>query len=114
MIGPGQTWDQAIRTRLEEAEIILILTSPDSLASEFIHEVEMKRAMERHQAGEARIIPVILRHCQWKRTPLGKLQALPARGRPLSDWPNADEALTGIADALAEVAEETSRGAGPK
>ena len=34
----------------------------------------------RHQRGEARVIPIILRACDWKRAPFAKLQALPKDG----------------------------------
>lgn len=52
--------------------MILLLASPDFLASECCWGTEVKRAMERHQSGEAVVIPVILRPCEWTRAPFGK------------------------------------------
>ena len=43
----------------------------------------MTKALARHQRGEARVIPVILRHCRWQSTPLAELQAVPKDGRPI-------------------------------
>jgi hypothetical protein len=48
---------------LNRANVILLLISADFLASDYCYDVEMKRAMERHEAGEAIVIPIILR--QW-------------------------------------------------
>src|SRR5262245_38327238 len=77
-IEPGTELDGAISKHLEEAGIILLLVSADFLATRYCRDVEIKRAMERHEAGTARVIPVILRPVDaWHTAPFGKLQALP-------------------------------------
>ena len=55
------------------------------------------RALERHEAGEAKVIPVILRHCDWHSSPFGKLMAAPRDGKPVVTWPDKDEALADVA-----------------
>src|SRR6266702_8410929 len=60
-ISAGTAWASEIDKHLNTAHIILLLISPDFIASEYCYSVEMMRAMERHKAGEARIIPVIMR-----------------------------------------------------
>src|SRR5687767_1196220 len=55
----GRERAEAITAELEEADIILLLISPDFLASGYIFDVELKRAMERHEAGAAGVVPVI-------------------------------------------------------
>jgi hypothetical protein len=60
-IDAGQEWEKEIDKHLNTAQIILLLISPDFIASKYCYGTEMKRAMERHQAGEARVLPVILR-----------------------------------------------------
>src|SRR5688500_16580070 len=62
-IPAGSHLDDAISSKLEEAEVILLLASPDFLASEYCWGTEVRRAMERHEAGEAVVIPVVLRPC---------------------------------------------------
>jgi hypothetical protein len=57
----------------------------------------MKRALERHDAREARVIPIILRSVDWKGAPFGKLQALPKDAKPVATWANEDEAFADIA-----------------
>ena len=71
-IGAGSEWEGQIDEHLNAAEIILLLISVDFLASDYCHDIELRRAMERHEAGEARVIPVILRTVDWKGAPFGK------------------------------------------
>ena len=65
-IGAGTEWKDQIDEHLESAQVILLLVSADFLASDYCYDRELKRAMERHEAGEAREIPVILRSVDWK------------------------------------------------
>ena len=96
----GTNLDDSIDEQLERADIILLLVSANFIASEYCFATEMKRAMERHKAGEARIIPVILRACDWHTAPFGKLNAVPTDGRPVTSWPNQDEAFADIAKSI--------------
>jgi hypothetical protein len=105
-IGAGTEWSGQIDSHLNSARIILLLISADFLASDYCYDVEMKRAMQRHEAADARVIPIILRPCDWRTAPFGRLQALPKDARPVIQWPSADEALTHIAVALRSVAQE--------
>ena len=100
VILPGQEWDPEIDKNLESADIVLVLVSPDFLASEYAYGREMSRAQERHMSGEAIIVPIILRPSDWQHGPLAALQALPSDGRPISSWPNRDEAWPDVAKGL--------------
>src|SRR5262245_30934908 len=75
--GVGDEWQNAIDTHLKEADIILLLISSDFIASDYCFGVEVAQAMERHEAGLARVIPVLLRPTDWEGMPFSKLQALP-------------------------------------
>lgn len=114
-IGAGTEWRGQINEHLSSARIVLLLISSDFLASPYIHDVELKRALERHEAGEARVIPVILRPCDWHSAPFGKLQALPTDGKAITKWGNRDEAFTvvaqGIRAAVKEILEAGKPGA---
>lgn len=103
-ITPGGEWKLEIDSRLENASIIILLISPDFLDSGYCYNVEMKRAMEKHDAGNACVIPVILRAVDWQSAPFAKLQALPAEGRPVTSWANQDEAFRDVAIAVRGVA----------
>lgn len=79
-IGADQEIAYEIDEQINRDEIILLLVSADFLASNYCYNIEMKRAMERHEAGEAIVIPIILRACDWYHAPFGKLNAVPREG----------------------------------
>lgn len=92
MIGAGDEWRESISDELSTADVILVLVSPDLLASDFAYEEELLRALERHARGQAKVVPIIVRPVGWLTTPLGKLQALPKDGKPITRWSNRDSA----------------------
>jgi len=104
-IEAGKEWEAEIKKRLYGADIILLLVSPDSLASDYFYGREVTVSLERHEKGEAVVVPVILRPCAWTITPLAKLEALPAKGKPVTQWPSQDEAFTDIAHSIGEIVE---------
>lgn len=108
-IGAGQEIDAAIDDHINSDEIILLLVSPDFIASDYCYNIEMTRAMERHEAGDAIIIPVILRPCDWHYAPFGKLLGTPQDGKPVTLWPDRDEAFLQVAKEVRKAAERCSR-----
>jgi hypothetical protein len=103
---PGQEWEQEAMLHLCTAHLILLLVSPDFLASNYASSVELKMAMERHTRGEAKVIPVILKPVDWKHGPLGKFQVLPLGGKPVTNWPNRDEGFLSVAEGIRKVVED--------
>src|SRR5215510_528315 len=87
---PGDEWDTRIQEQLEAADLILLLVSRSSIASEYIDHVEVRRALDRHKRGETCIVPVIVRHCDWRK--LKFLQALPPGGTAISKYADPDDA----------------------
>jgi formylglycine-generating enzyme required for sulfatase activity len=104
MMRPGEDWRQEIEEQLNSAELILVLVGADFLASEY-SSIEMRRALERHEAGEARLVPIILHPVDWLDTPLARLQCLPKGGRPITDWPDPDQALREVVREIRRLAE---------
>ncbi len=92
----GNEFDRSISDQLETADVILLLVSPDFLASSYCYDIEVRRAMERHEAGSARVVPVILRPCDWHGTPFAKLLAAPKDGKPVTKWADRDEAFLDV------------------
>ena len=107
----GEEWKDEIDKNLENADIILLLISASFNASDYCFTKEMTRALERHDAGEAIVIPVILRECEWKTAPYGKIQALPEDGKAVTgaDWHNLDAAFTDIASGIRTVVSKKKR-----
>jgi hypothetical protein len=99
----GQEWDKEIKDELAAADIILLLISVDFNNSKYIWEKELAVAMQRHERGEARVIPIILRSCEWQDMPYAKLQALPAGAMPVTHFERADDAYTNIAKGIRSV-----------
>ena len=105
-IEAGTEWAADIEQQLNRADIILLLVSADFLASDYCYDVEVQRAMERHEAGDARVIPVIIRPVDWQDAPFGKLQALPKDAKPITKWADRDEALLDVAKGIKRTLQE--------
>ena len=105
-ISPGEEWEQKISQFLNTAHMILLLVSPGFIDSDYCYSKEMRRAMERHRAGEARVIPIILRPVDWKSSPLRILQALPSDALPITNWPHEDQAFFDVAQGIRSVIEK--------
>lgn len=94
----GDKWNDEIKKKLGESEIIIFLISSDFMASDFINDVEMKIAFERHSKNEVRIIPIVIRSCDYSSLPLTDLQLLPTNGKPVksSYWFDEDAAWESV------------------
>src|SRR6266568_1234834 len=103
-IRAGAEREPEISFHRESAQIILLLISPDYMASEHCY-TEMERAMERHEAQKAYVIPIILRPIFWKDAPFAKLQVLPTDEKPVTSkaWHTQDYAFFDIAQGIRNV-----------
>ena len=107
-IDAGTEWKSAINSRFNTADIILLLVSPDFVDSEFCYEIEMKRAIERHDAGQCCVVPIFLRPCDWKGMPFGKIEGLPDDAIPVvsNQWGSRDDGFLRVAQGIRRVAEK--------
>lgn len=99
-IGAGEEWQSAIDQNLERADLIILLVSASFFYSEYCYWKEMKQALERHDVGGARVIPVIVRPCIWRDTPLSKLSVLPKDGKAVTIWMDRDLAWTNVVEGI--------------
>jgi formylglycine-generating enzyme required for sulfatase activity len=112
-IKAGERWDEEIKRRLMDSEVVILLLSTDFFNSKYIIETELPKVVEKHRLGNCQIIPVIARVCHWKETAfgeyaeLGDIQALPAGEKPLvsrGHWDNDDqpyyETVQGIRESI--------------
>ncbi len=104
----GMEWSTEVDTRLKTAHIILLLVSPDFIASDYCYSIEVTQALARHEKGDAYVLPIILRPIEWKETPFGKMRSLPSDGNPIvgSSWQYTDEAFADVARGIQKVVEE--------
>lgn len=105
-IDAGEDFAAAIDDHINHDKIILLLVSPDFLASDYCYNIEMKRALERHHAGQAIVIPVILRACDWHHAPFGGILGTPLDGKAVTQWPDRDEAFLQVAKEVRKAAEK--------
>jgi hypothetical protein len=105
-IQAGKEWKHEIDSHLNSADMILLLISPDFISSEYCYSIEMHQALKRHKAGEAQVIPIILRPIDWEGTPFSKLQVLPTDAKPITLWRNRDEAFCDVARGIRAVVRE--------
>ena len=116
-IGAGEEWRGQIDQHLTEADIVLLLISPDFISSDYCYDVEMEQALARHRSGDARVIPVFLRSCDWEGCPFGELQGLPKDAKPITTWTDRDVAFTDVSKGLRKIVVEmieTRNGATPR
>ncbi len=109
LIPAGSERMLAISQALDEASIVLLLISPDFFASHHCYEVEMLSALQSHQRGTARTIPIILRTCDWQSAPFAGLECLPRGGKAVTEWRDPDAALSGIAQDLRQMLNANTR-----
>jgi hypothetical protein len=107
-IAPGSIRAEVIDQQLELASLILLLVSVDFLASDYCYQTEMKRALERHQAEEARVIPIAVRPADWKGAPFASLRALPTNARAISTWSDEDNAFVDVVAGIRRAIEDLS------
>jgi hypothetical protein len=91
---PGEEKDASLSDALQHADLILLLISIHFLSDDFCWSRRLKKAIARHDNGEAVVIPVFVRPCAWEDTPIAKLEGVPPKGRAISSWPDKHEAWT--------------------
>ena len=102
----GQNRIEEVERHLDSAHVILLLISADFIESDHCFSTELKKAMERHEDGKARVIPIVLREVDYCGMPFEKLAPLPQNRLPVTSWKNQDEAFTDIAKGIRIAVEE--------
>jgi hypothetical protein len=100
MSGAGSEWEGVIDAHLNDAQVVLLLISADFIDSKYCYDIEMKRALARHEDRQALVIPIMLRAMSLKGTPFAKLQALPKDAKQVVTWADRDSAFVDITDGL--------------
>ena len=101
----GGSIDAEITKELESCDLFLMLVSPDFLASDYCVNIEMERALERHNYDGAPVIPIIVEPCAWTSSPLSRFRALPRDGKPISEWTNQNSAYLDVVQELRRILE---------
>ena len=96
----GAHWAHTMEEKLRAADVILLLVSADFIASDYCYGIEMEVALEQDQSGRSRVVPILLRKCDWKSAPFAKCQVVPRDNIPIAMHAHGEDA------ALAEIAAE--------
>lgn len=105
-IPAGSDWSDEISGALDAADIVLLLVSVDFITSEYVQKVEIPRAIERHKDETSKVIPVLLKPCNWKENGIDHLNALPADEKWVEEWSSIDKALLNVVEGVKEAAED--------
>jgi formylglycine-generating enzyme required for sulfatase activity len=103
----GSEWKEEIDHHIKTADVILLLISPHFIASEYCYEIELPDAMARHDAGEACVVPILLRPVlAWKQFSFAKLQVYPSGGKPITKWTDEDDAFLDVAEGIQQAVDQ--------
>lgn len=106
-IAAGAEWEKEIDAHLQSADIILLLISPAFIYSDYCYEIELPNALARHDAGEACVVPILLRPVEgWEDLPFARLQVYPSGGKPVTEWDRPDSAYVDIAKGIRSAVEQ--------
>ncbi len=108
-IEAGKEWENVIDSHFEEADLILLLISPDFIATDYCYGKEMRRALEKHEANQAVVVPIIILPADWQNAPFSKLQALPKDALAVTTWADRDEAWLNVASRIRDTVGEISK-----
>lgn len=106
MVQVGANWEDTVLDALHNADIILLLVSADFIASDFCYHQEMLQAVELHEAGKVKTLPIIVRPCLWQKAPFAKLKPiLPQNGTPVGSksWQHEDEPYVEITEEIERI-----------
>jgi tetratricopeptide (TPR) repeat protein len=106
LVRPGANRAEEIDAHLNSASVILLLISADFLTSDYCSGGQMQRALRRQEAGEARVLPILVRSVDLIPAPFTHLQVLPTDARALSTWSDQDTALADVVAGIRRVIED--------
>ncbi len=101
----GSRFTDAVRDRLDEADVVVLLISKTFLRSNFCQD-QLNHAIERGML----VVPVVLESCDWIKTAARQSDFLPSDSNPVSTWKNKADAFVDIAEGVVAACERYSLG----
>lgn len=105
-VAAGADWERDIQHRLATADIVILLVTPDFVASEYCFELELPEVLRRHEEEGLCVLPVLVKSVDLVNLPIGRFQGLPTERWPISAWRDADEAWLQVARGVRKAAQE--------
>ena len=103
---PGEEWDVRIKSELHKADMVLYLVTANSMATCYIQNIELPLIEARYQAGECKLVPVIVDFCHWTDLDFAKHNVLPDKGKPVTDtnlWVNENQAWLNVVEGIKRI-----------
>lgn len=91
-VKPGQRRRSEIDEQINRADLILLLISPDFIASDDCYAVQLNKALQRQTDGKTRIVPILLRPCNWQNLRFSEYQVIPRNLTPVTRWTQGQDA----------------------
>lgn len=101
----GDHLDSKIIDNLDNANLVIFLVSADFLDSEYCYDIELTNSLERMKSDGIGVIPIIIKNCRWKDTPLKDYLVLPEDGVPVKSFSNEEDAWVSVVDAIKKKAD---------
>lgn len=100
----GETLDEEVLKQLRLSDVVLMLISPDYIASKFCFDIEMEQAIARHNRGECIVIPVIVKDIVNLDgfEQFSKLVRVPKDGIPIASFKSREEGYAQAANMIGE------------
>jgi hypothetical protein len=108
-ITPGAEWARQIDTNLQSADVVLLLISPDYLASEYCA-LEYQLALKQASSRQMTVVPIIIAECDWQASAFARLQVIPRNGKPVSTWADRNTGWSQVVDGLVSIFEQRKSG----
>jgi len=99
-IGAGTQWDAVISQQLCSADIVILLVSANFIASEYIYNRELAKALEMQELSKVWIIPVMLSNCSITDMKIAAIQTLPTDPRFVEAWANKNDAWVNVVEGI--------------
>jgi len=74
MIETGSKWNEEIQQELTNSDVVILLMSPEFLASTYVMNFEVPFALKLLSEGKIKIFPIEIQACGWSDTPLNEIQ----------------------------------------
>lgn len=105
-IGGGEEWYKKIMRAINECRVAILLVSANSLTSEFILKEEVPRLLALREAGQLRLIPLLIEPCSWQEVKwLQELNVRPGDNLDLLSMKRAaaEKAMAAFASEMSQI-----------
>ncbi len=101
-LSAGSDVKQMLQAHLQQADLILLLISPDFFAQEQCY-TAMLAALQEQLLRHIPVVPILARTSLWKESDCGGLRALPGNTQPIAEWFHPEQAYEAIRFGLARL-----------